>query len=597
MSATNALRRSIVLKRRPKGEPSAADFETIEEAIPNPAPGEVLTRTIWLSIDPYMRGRLREQQTYAVAIQIGEVMTGETVGEVIVSADPRFKSGDFVVGSRGWQTHSITPADRLTKIEKGAAPLSAYLGVLGMPGTTAYAGVTEICKPKPGETFVVSAASGAVGSVAGQIAKRAGARVVGIAGGPEKCLWVQDALGFDDCVDHRAMDLTRELQNACPNGIDCYYENVGGAVQEAVFERAQPVFAGGNVRDGLAIQRGGASAGPQPRLRRRQERADPGLHRLRPAGALRRVADDGRTASRGRQPCVSRGRNRGAGECTRRRWPASWAGGTSASCWSASRMTQTEPAGPETQGNEMKFGASMFFTDYSISPAALAKALEERGFDTLWAPEHSHIPLSRKTPFIMGGDLPKRYYDVMDPFVTLAAAAAVTTKLRLGTGVCLIAQRDPIQLAKLVASIDQVSGGRFLFGVGNGWNQDEMENHGTVFATRHKLARERIEAMKEIWTKEKAEYHGEFVNFDPMSDVAEAGAEAAPADPGRRRVPLLGAAGRALCRWVDAPGYQRQAGAAGRGDPAVPPDGGRGRARPGLAAHHYRRPAPRRRPY
>ena len=165
----------------------------------------------------------------------------------------------------------------------------------------------------------------------------------------------------------------------------------------------------------------------------------------------------------------------------------------------------------------MKFAASMFFTDYSMTPIALAKAMEERGFDTLWAPEHSHIPLSRKTPFPLGPELPKRYYDVMDPFVTLAQAAAVTTKLRIGTGVCLIAQRDPIQTAKLVASIDQVSGGRFIFGVGNGWNQDEMENHGTAFETRHKLARERIEAMKAIWTQEKAEYHGEFVNFDPIS--------------------------------------------------------------------------------
>src|SRR5271163_3959481 len=164
----------------------------------------------------------------------------------------------------------------------------------------------------------------------------------------------------------------------------------------------------------------------------------------------------------------------------------------------------------------MRFGASMFFTDYSMTPAALGRALEERGFDILFAPEHSHIPLSRKTPFVLGADLPKRYYDVMDPFVTLAAAAAVTTTLRLGTGVCLIAQRDPIQTAKLVASIDQVSGGRFLFGIGNGWNQDEMENHGTVFASRHKLVRERIEAMKAIWTQTKAEYRGEFVNFDPM---------------------------------------------------------------------------------
>jgi len=164
----------------------------------------------------------------------------------------------------------------------------------------------------------------------------------------------------------------------------------------------------------------------------------------------------------------------------------------------------------------MKFGASMFFTDYSMTPAALAIALEQRGFDILWAPEHSHIPLSRKTPFVLGGELPKRYYDVMDPFVTLTAAAMATKTLKVGTGVCLIAQRDPIQTAKLVASIDQVSGGRFVFGVGNGWNRDEMENHGTAFATRHKLARERIEAMKAIWTQSKAEFHGELVNFAPM---------------------------------------------------------------------------------
>ena len=157
----------------------------------------------------------------------------------------------------------------------------------------------------------------------------------------------------------------------------------------------------------------------------------------------------------------------------------------------------------------MKFGASMFFTDYSMTPAELARALEERGFDIVWAPEHSHIPLSRKTPFVLGGDLPKRYYDVMDPFVTLTMAAAATKTLKIGTGVCLIAQRDPIQTAKLVASIDRVSGGRFVFGVGNGWNKEEMENHGTNFATRHKLARERIEAMKAIWLQNTAEYHGE----------------------------------------------------------------------------------------
>jgi probable F420-dependent oxidoreductase len=164
----------------------------------------------------------------------------------------------------------------------------------------------------------------------------------------------------------------------------------------------------------------------------------------------------------------------------------------------------------------MKIGAAMFFTDYSMTPGELARALEERGFESVWAPEHSHIPLSRRSPFPAGGEIPKQYYDVMDPFVSLTAAAAATTRLKVGTGVCLVVQRDPIQTAKLVASLDQVSGGRFLFGVGNGWNAEEMANHGTAFATRHRLARERIEAMKVIWTQSKPEYHGEFVDFGPM---------------------------------------------------------------------------------
>jgi probable F420-dependent oxidoreductase len=164
----------------------------------------------------------------------------------------------------------------------------------------------------------------------------------------------------------------------------------------------------------------------------------------------------------------------------------------------------------------MHFGASMFFTDYSMTSAALAKALEARGFESVWAPEHSHIPLSRRSPWPGGADLPKQYYDVMDPFVTLTGAAAATSTLKVGTGVCLVNQRDPIQTAKLVASIDQVSGGRFLFGIGVGWNAEEMEDHGTVFATRAKLVRERVEAMKAIWTRSKPEYSGEFVNFGPM---------------------------------------------------------------------------------
>jgi probable F420-dependent oxidoreductase len=164
----------------------------------------------------------------------------------------------------------------------------------------------------------------------------------------------------------------------------------------------------------------------------------------------------------------------------------------------------------------MKFGAAMFFTDYSMSPGDLGRALEERGFESLWAPEHSHIPTSRTSPFPNGGDLPRQYYDVMDPFVTLTSAAAATKTLKIGTGVCLVQQRDPIQTAKLVASIDQVSAGRFLFGVGSGWNAEEMADHGTAFKSRHKVARERIEAMKLIWTETRPEYHGEFVNFDPM---------------------------------------------------------------------------------
>ncbi len=164
----------------------------------------------------------------------------------------------------------------------------------------------------------------------------------------------------------------------------------------------------------------------------------------------------------------------------------------------------------------MKFGAAMFFTDASMAPGELGPALEQRGFESLWVPEHSHIPLVRTKAFPGGPVLPRPYYDIMDPFLVLTAAAVATKTLRVGTGVCLINQRDPIQTAKLVASLDQLSNGRFVFGVGNGWNKEEMEHHGTAFETRHALSRERIEAMKLIWTQETAEYHGEFVNFAPM---------------------------------------------------------------------------------
>ncbi len=164
----------------------------------------------------------------------------------------------------------------------------------------------------------------------------------------------------------------------------------------------------------------------------------------------------------------------------------------------------------------LKIGAVMFFTTYSMPPAELGQALEERGFESLWVPEHTHIPSSRTTPYPAGGPLIRPYYDIMDPFLALTAAAAATRTLRLGTGIALVAQRDPIVTAKMVSTLDQLSAGRFLFGVGNGWNQDEIQNHGIAFADRHRVARERIEAMKAIWTQEEPEYHGDFVNFDRM---------------------------------------------------------------------------------
>jgi probable F420-dependent oxidoreductase len=242
------------------------------------------------------------------------------------------------------------------------------------------------------------------------------------------------------------------------------------------------------------------------------------------------------------------------------------------------------PFRQKTHGVEnMDFGALMFFTDYAISAVDLAKALEERGFESVWAPEHSHIPVSRKTPFPGGGELPKRYYDAMDPFVSLTAAAIATTRLKLGTGVCLVQQRDPIQTAKLVASVDQVSNGRFLFGVGGGWNADEMENHGSDPKTRFKLMRERIEAMKELWTQSKAEYHGDMVNFDPVMAWPKAGAKTASADPGRRRL----AAGGAACNplWRRLVPDRRPAGVEPARRPRpVSPDGARFRARPQLIA-------------
>jgi NADPH-dependent curcumin reductase len=227
--------RSIVLARRPAGKASKDDFALTEHAIPAPAAGEVLTRTLWLSIDPYMRGRMDNAPSYAPPINLGEPMIGETIGEVIESGHPDFRPGQIVSGAYGWSTHLVTPAAQLTKLRPGA-PWQAHLGVLGMPGATAYVGLRDIARLRPGETIVVSAAAGAVGSVAVQLAKRAGARVVGVAGGATKCRRVTEELGADACIDYRShADLKTALGAACPDGVDVYFENVGGTLQQAVF--------------------------------------------------------------------------------------------------------------------------------------------------------------------------------------------------------------------------------------------------------------------------------------------------------------------------------------------------------------------------
>ncbi len=226
--------RRIVLASRPVGEPKPGDFRLEEYPVPQPGSGEVLLRTKWLSLDPYMRGRMSDAPSYAKPVGIGEVMEGGTVSEVVASNNDRFARGDIVLGHTGWQTHALSNGAGLRKLDPKLAPVSTALGVLGMPGMTAYSGLLEIGKPQAGETVVVAAASGAVGSTVGQIARIKGARAVGIAGGPDKCRYVKDELGFDDCLDHRAPDFAARLKAACPKGIDVYFENVGGAVFDAV---------------------------------------------------------------------------------------------------------------------------------------------------------------------------------------------------------------------------------------------------------------------------------------------------------------------------------------------------------------------------
>ena len=212
----------------PAGWVREDNFKLVDSAVPQPKDGEVLVKNLWLSLDPYMRGRLSQQKSYVKGVEIGEVMTGETAGEVVASRHPKFRPGDTVTAPSGWQLYGCHDGGLLTPVDASRVPLSYFLGCIGMPGRTAYFGLKDIGQPRPGETVVVSAASGAVGSVVGQLAKSWGCRAVGIAGGARKCAYVVDELGFDACVDYKAGNLYRDLKEACPDGVDVYFENVGG---------------------------------------------------------------------------------------------------------------------------------------------------------------------------------------------------------------------------------------------------------------------------------------------------------------------------------------------------------------------------------
>ena len=232
--------RRFVLAARPTGSPTEDDFRLETADMPTPGDGEMVARTIYLSLDPYMRGRMNDAASYTAPVEIGGVMTGGTVCEVMTSHLDGFDPGDIVVGYGGWQDYATFKAGEARKVDPAIAPISTALGVLGMPGHTAYGGLTEIGKPKEGETLVVAAASGAVGAVVGQIAKIKGCRVVGIAGDDAKCAYVKDELGFDEAVNHKASDFTEQLAAACPDGIDIYWENVGGPVFDAVLPHMNP---------------------------------------------------------------------------------------------------------------------------------------------------------------------------------------------------------------------------------------------------------------------------------------------------------------------------------------------------------------------
>jgi hypothetical protein len=235
MAQTADKNRRFVLAKRPQGMPTREDLHLEEVTVPTPGKGEVLLRTLFLSLDPYMRGRMSDAKSYSAPIGIGEVIVGGTVSRVESSQHPDYQPGDLVLADSGWQDYSISNGEGLRKLDKNMSHPSWALGLLGMPGFTGYMGLTDIGNPQPGETVVVAAASGAVGSIVGQTARLRGAKIIGIAGGEDKCRYVKETLKFDECLDHRASDFAAQLAKACPNGIDVYFENVGGAVFDAVF--------------------------------------------------------------------------------------------------------------------------------------------------------------------------------------------------------------------------------------------------------------------------------------------------------------------------------------------------------------------------
>jgi len=234
MSESN---RQILLASRPTGWVEESNFKLVETPVPAIADGQVLVRNHFLSLDPYMRGRMNDTKSYAAPVNLGDVMIGGTAGEVVASKHPKFNVGDKVVGMLGWQLYGVSDGTLLMKVDDRHIPLSAYLGTVGMPGVTAWYGLMDICQPKAGETVVVTAASGAVGSVVGQLAKMKGCRAVGIAGGAEKCRYVVDELGFDACVDYKAGNLWKDIKEATPKGIDCLFENVGGEIFDTLLGR------------------------------------------------------------------------------------------------------------------------------------------------------------------------------------------------------------------------------------------------------------------------------------------------------------------------------------------------------------------------